>query len=229
MSKTDYVKFLNSFLKNEYKFIFFDELKTNKFKQIILRHDIDFDPYLAYQMAKLEKISNIKSTYFFLIRSNIYNAFSEKNVKIINKIKELGHRISLHFDPTLYSNIDEGLKIEISLFEKIFKVKINLISYHRPSKDIINNINSNSKVSTAYDPIFFSKIKYFSDSSGEFKYGDPRNSEEFSEKKNLQILIHPIWWIYDKKDRMKKLELFRKNKELETHLDLENNLNFYGK
>ena len=39
-----------------------------------------------------------------------------KNYLKVKKINELGHNISLHFDPTLYDDINLGLKNEISIF-----------------------------------------------------------------------------------------------------------------
>ena len=42
MNKKEYSNFIDSFKKNEYKFIFFDQLKIEQYGQVILRHDVDF-------------------------------------------------------------------------------------------------------------------------------------------------------------------------------------------
>ena len=49
-----YKKFINAFLKSGYKDIFFDELTSDK-NQLIIRHDVDLDCELAYEMSNLEK------------------------------------------------------------------------------------------------------------------------------------------------------------------------------
>ena len=112
----DYIDFLDKFLAGKYKFIFFSELDNSDSGQVTLRHDIDHNCSIAFQMAKIEYSKNkLKSTYFFLLTNNSYNLLSYENYKIVKKIKELGHKISLHFDPTIYDDINSGL-----LYEKIF-------------------------------------------------------------------------------------------------------------
>ena len=44
-----------------------------------------------------------------MLTSNTYCALSQSNKKIIKEIKNKGHHISLHFDPTCYSNINNDL------------------------------------------------------------------------------------------------------------------------
>ena len=69
MNRIKYIEFLNFFKDNGYNFIFYNELKSNLKNQIILRHDIDFSPSFALEMAQIERENEIKSTYFFLIRN----------------------------------------------------------------------------------------------------------------------------------------------------------------
>ena len=46
----------------------------------------------------------------FLLSNNSYNLISDKNKKLLIKIRELGHKISLHFDMMIYDNILEALE-----------------------------------------------------------------------------------------------------------------------
>ena len=84
-SKKNYINLLKVIKKN-YRFICasnWHKYKRN-IKYAILRHDIDFDTSLALQMAKIEKIKNIKANYFFLLRDDFYDLFSietSKNIK----------------------------------------------------------------------------------------------------------------------------------------------------
>ncbi len=229
MNKKEYCNFIDSFKKNEYKFIFFDQLKIEKYGQVILRHDVDFHPSYALEMAKLESQCNIKSTYFFLVRNNMYNLLSKENTEIIKEIKSLGHRISLHFDSEIYEDINNGFQLEVQIFNKIFDESINIISYHRPPKKILTREIEINNFKTTYDDEFFKEIKYFSDSSGVFKYGNPVNSEEFQQNKTMQILIHPIWWISEGNNRLDKILWHKKKQKNSVETNLKNNLNFYGK
>ncbi len=182
----DYADLIKKFLDKGYKDIFFNQL-SEKNKQLIIRHDIDYDCESAYKIAKIEKEIGVKSTFFFMISNPIYNIFSEENKKYINNIKSLGHEISIHFD---YEVGD--LKNEMRIFESFFDTKINIISIHRPNLDILHNLN----VEHTYLPKYFNDIKYISDSRGEFGYGHPIHAEEFKKGNSIQLLIHPVWWVY---------------------------------
>ena len=56
------------------------------------------------------------------------------------------------------------------------------------------------------------KIAYFADSGGSFRYGSPLKSKAFQESKNIQLCIHPVWWMNSKKTVQKTIEEVLKNK-----------------
>jgi hypothetical protein len=158
----------------------------------------------------------------------MYNLLSKESTEIIKEIKSLGHRISLHFDSEIYADIHNGFQLEKQIFNKIFDENIDIISYHRPPKKILNKEIELNDFKTTYDNEFFKEIKYFSDSSGIFKYGNPVNSEEFKQKKTMQILIHPIWWISEGNNRLDKIMWHKQKQKYSVENNLKNNLNFYG-
>lgn len=182
-------------LKRRYNFKFFNE-KIFKYKDIILRHDVDYHIDYALELAEIEKKLNIKSTYFFLLRSDFYNLFSFESTNKINIIKKLGHKISLHFDDAIYNkNLKINFFREIKFFEKMMNVKIDIISFHRPLKKYIQSNKSVFGISHTYQNKFMKKIKYFSDSRNKFSYGNPLSTLEYKKNISMQILIHPIWWV----------------------------------
>lgn len=199
MAKTkkliEYKKLITEFLNCGYKLCPFDDSPPSK-KALLLRHDVDFDVLLAKEMALLEKDMKVKSTYFFMLRSNSYNLLSKENIEAVWEIIELGHNISLHFDPVIYEDFKKGLAFELNLFQNIFKFKPKCISIHRPQTFFVEG-KSLSIVKHTYQASYFRKISYFSDSQGEFKYGNPICSKAFKEKKSIHLLIHPIWWVTD--------------------------------
>ena len=79
---------------------------TDNKKVCFLRHDIDFSLEDAMAMANIEKEMDIKTNYFFMLSSNTYNAISLDSQRIIKEIGLKGHTISLHFDPTVYEDLD---------------------------------------------------------------------------------------------------------------------------
>jgi hypothetical protein len=213
-------------LKKKYKFKFFNE-KILKYNNIILRHDVDYHIDYALELAKIEKKLNIKSTYFFLLRSDFYNLFSFESINKINIIKKLGHKVSLHFDEKIYN---KNWKIhffrEIFFFEAIMNVKIDVISFHRPLKKYIQSNKSIFGISHAYQSKYTKKIKYFSDSRNEFSYGNPLSILEHSKNISMQILIHPIWWVskFGQKSKIKFKKLLQdKQNQLIKNGKLNNN------
>ena len=226
----DYTDLIQKFLDNKYKFKTFNTYDYKKSGQIILRHDIDFDCKLAKEMAIVEKNLGIKSTYFFLLTNNNYNLISEKNQKHVKEIIRLGHEVSIHFDDSLYSNFNQGLNYEKMIFEMTFGLKINIISLHRPSSEILNKLSKKKiSVKTTYNNIFFRKTKYFSDSRGEFRFGNPLDSEEFKNNENIQLLIHPIWWTLRGTNKSEILKSLKKNWIAQDEENLSNSLDFYEK
>ena len=192
MSKS-YISFINK-LKSFYKFKYFDE-KINKHNNIILRHDIDYELDYALNIAKLNNKLRIKSTFFVLLRSNFYNLLSPHSIDILKHINYLGAKIGLHYDETIYTkDFRKNFLKEIAILEKFLKHKINIISFHRPSIKLSNKNKKYFNFNHTYMGKFTKNIKYYSDSMKQFRFGNPLKSEEFKNKKSMQILLHPIWW-----------------------------------
>ena len=137
-SLSQYSILLEDFLKNDYKFKSYSDVDPNK-KHVILRHDIDFLPEDAIKLAMIEKNYNVKSHFFFLVNTEFYNINSNKIKKIIYQLKSQKHYIGLHFDPK-YSmqNIEECINEECLALERIIKLPLNIISFHRPMKKLLN-------------------------------------------------------------------------------------------
>ncbi|MDC3287648.1 hypothetical protein OAV00_01785 [Candidatus Marinimicrobia bacterium] len=215
----NYESLLERFLNKSYKFIFFPELQIEENRQIILRHDVDLDLDLAFQMAKIENSLGIKSTYFFLLRTDSYNLISDTSADILYKFKELGHSVSLHFDMLLYENIKDGLEKEREIFAYYFDTEINIISIHRPNDEFLKNPEGYFNVENTYEKMYSKDIQYFSDSEGSFRFGYPTNSNAFENNKNIQLLIHPVWWTTNGNNVINTVNkvIYKKSKKLELH------------
>ena len=164
-----------------------------------MRHDVDFCPIRALQIAELEKKMKVKSTFFFLVNTSFYNIHSLENNKAILKILNLGHEIGLHFDASLFSNnksINYECKKEIRILEKVIRKKIYIVSFHRPAKSLLSYEKKIANTEHTYMAKYFKKIDYCSDSQGIWKYNTPlsiikkKSSNDFT----LHLLTHPIWW-----------------------------------
>ena len=213
-SKSGYIKLLNN-LKTNYSFVYARDWKkySTKKNKIILRHDIDFDTSYALEMAKIEYANKIKSTFFFLMRDDYYDLYSNETYNNIKKIENYGHKIGIHINPASYKQYKKKVKIinsDIKYFQSFYNIKIDSISYHQPSVYNFKDIEFKSKFSS-YSQHIMSKYKYFSDSSMNFR--DKEFNNFIKSQKNIQLLIHPIWWMINKKSINQKIKsLFKKKK-----------------
>ena len=203
MNLYEYMNLIESFRSEGYRFRgFSDEIQEKG--DLLLRHDVDFDVGLALDLAEYESKHSIVSTYFFLLRSDSYNALSIQNYEAIKKIRALGHHISLHFDPLVYDDYVKGLAYELDVFAMLFGVNPKVISIHRPNDDFLNGMSLG--VGHTYEERFFRKLKYISDSGGRFKYGHPLETDAFANKESIHLLLHPIWWVTDQEKSIDKLK-----------------------
>ncbi len=202
-----YTGFLNPFLRKGYNFVAFSELSGTG-GEIVLRHDIDFDTGFALQMARQEAELGIKATYFFLLRSNFYNIFSPEDYNNVCRIRDLGHHVSLHFDPLIYDDFLAGLQREVAVFESYFDTPVDIISIHRPNEFFQQFDQPIGHIEHTYQSKYFKHVKYFSDSTGMWRFGHPLESVEFLSLQSLHVLIHPIWWMMNGASNVDKLRLY---------------------
>ena len=210
-----YTDLISKFLGKGYEDIFFNDL-SSEYNQLIIRHDIDFDCEFAYKIAKIEDNLGVKSTYFFMLNNPTYNLFAEKNKTYVRKIQKLGHKVSIHFD----SKVGD-LKKEIDIFESFFETEVEIVSFHRPNLELLDEIH----IEHTYLPKYFKHIKYFADSRGEFRFGHPLKSKEFEKCRSIHLLIHPVWWMSDKKDIIDILEnIIDRNHKMNKEFFVENSI-----
>ena len=182
-----------------YEIVFFEDLNLND-SHLILRHDVDVSLESALKMATFEASKNFYSTYFILLRSDIYNIYSSYSTKIIQEILSYGHKIGLHFDHSIYKNkdpdsLDRYCEDECRAIEAWFGIDVNVISFHKPSKYLLSLDKNNiaGRINT-YQSTYFKKIIYCSDSRGDWYYGNPLNNLYGKNNQAIQLLTHPIWW-----------------------------------
>lgn len=207
-----YREILNLFKKNGYKFCFFSEYPDFMRKKVWLRHDIDFSPEYALEFARFENKAKIHSTFFVRLPCPFYNVFDLFYLKIIREISNLGHQIGLHYEGNTSNEkmIEKEVKKQIQILKNYFPIK-KIVSFHRPSKFILGK-KFKSFINT-YQPEFFKKIKYLSDSKKNWREGCVCQwLENNFPPKNFQILIHPVWWVIKERDPNLVLQIYLKEK-----------------
>ena len=145
-----YPELLREIKKSNYQFIGFTQAEQFLAKNepfVLLRHDIDLDISATLLMTHLESEEEIRSTYYFLVRSDIYNIFSDESGKVLRGLMSLGHTVSVHFDCAIYpeisqTNVEKYVLTEVKLFETRYDTKVAVISFHRPGNlELSGNID----------------------------------------------------------------------------------------
>lgn len=210
----NYIKML-SLIKKIGTLTDYSEITEHTDKFIILRHDVEFSPRRAYNLALLENQENISSTYFFQLTNNAYNILSGENITRLKEIHYMGHHIGLHFHLHGSNDLNEiknRIKYECEILSKALAINIDRFSFHRPSSLVLENNIEIPGIINAYNPLYFTyvkdvadidfqkHVKYIADSRNEWSYTSPWTYpclELFEYYPKLQILCHPYSWCHE--------------------------------
>lgn len=201
---------------------------------VILRHDVDMDMGRALQMAELEHQHGIRSTYFVLLTSDLYNLQSGRNRSMARAIQDMGHEIGLHFDERAYpedmgdpDRVRQRIREEMDILSGILGTEATVFSYHRPSSAVLDADITVPGGVNAYGSGFFRESKYLSDSRRRWREpveevirqgGHPR----------LHILTHPFWYYSAEKGMGEALSSFVERACAERYDALDDNFTDLG-
>jgi hypothetical protein len=150
-------------------------------------------------MAEAEAEDGIRSSYFVLLDTEMYNAHSAAGRAAIRGLAALGHEVGLHFDQAGIADGDiDGLNAaagpECDALEQIIGAPVRAVTFHRPPdwmKSLPVDVAGRKQ---GYHPDFFDPAWYCSDSAGAFRHSLPLEHPAVAEGRGLQLLTHPIWW-----------------------------------
>ncbi len=202
----DYFKEILKTVKSNFDLYKFSDaeqaLKTSSSKhKLFLRHDIDVNIDRAIEMAKIEKMFDIKSTYFVMTRSPFYSLKNKAEQDKLRKIGEMDHEIGLHYDFTNdeerdkivdINDIEEDLIANCHIVEDITSKPVMSVSFHRPKKEFLRSQFMVAGKISSYSAELMER--YLSDSKGNWREGEPLPKLLNPGTNSLQLLIHPIWW-----------------------------------
>lgn len=186
--------------KENYRFIFFDNLNNFKDKRIILRHDVEFSVPIALEMAKIEHSLGIKSTYFVQLHADFYNALEKRTYEQLKTIELLGHRLELHFDVHFWDidseeKLEEYLQIESQVFKTYFNKSLKVFSFHNTNKFTLScEKETYAGMINVYAKKYKEKYGYCADSTGYWRYEVLEDRLREAKDEVLQVLIHDGMW-----------------------------------
>jgi len=189
--------------------------KPPKPPYIVLRHDIEFYPDRAAEMAAIERRLGVRSTYFVRLHANEYNPMGYKTYDALREIAKCGHEIGLHEESTDVSRIFREdfaavLKRDKAILELLIGRKVRGFSSHRDFTGYDNlarwRRESPKKYGfeyQAYEDRFFKGATYVSDSLvawKSFENGTPTGRKDClrkyiaERKQRIYALVHPRGW-----------------------------------
>lgn len=169
----------------------------------LLRHDCDNDLTLATRFAQVEAAHDVSATYFIMTRSAMYNPLAGPLAKIIERLRALGHRLGLHFDEELVADhtdaqVREAIDFECEVLERYFGQAIDVVSFHRPSRRVLDGHLNIDRLNT-YSIRDVGSYQYVSDSSYVSRI-DLLRAFTTRHFLKLHLNLHPEWWAVEKGD-----------------------------
>jgi hypothetical protein len=204
-----YIEYENiiSLVKMNLPIMDFSDITDETEKFCVLRHDIEFSIDRALKIAEIEKSLGISSTYTVQLRNNTYNALSQKNIDIIRKINNMGHKIGLHQNPPMMNDekLIKYILKDIETLEHYYGFEVDRYAFHRcgSNPEILKRYVEIPNKINCYDKKFFHYFKgdtpkklrvyYLADSNHKWKYGHPLELN-FNKVNKIQLLTHPYSW-----------------------------------
>lgn len=194
---------LQSLKARGYRFVRYGEATYGN--HVIWRHDVDFSVHRAARLAEIEADEGVIATYFINPRCTFYNLLEPEVGRLLDKIRELGHEIGLHFDAGAYgvttwtaSALDRALARERALLELALAAPVRCVSWHNP--DMSNLLAFDAEeiggLINAYGSSLRRDYTYCSDSNGYWRF-QPMAEVIASGHPRLHLLTHPAWWTPD--------------------------------
>jgi hypothetical protein len=167
---------------------------------VLWRHDVDFWPPLALEMARLEASLGCRSTYFLLPRSEFYNLLEFSHVSAVREMLDLGHEVGLHFDaahhrPANAAELERALVLDKGILESVTNRPVEVFSYHLPNEFTLSHREpSMGGMINTYSRRFQEDIPYCSDSNGYWRHQPLPDFLAAESAATTQALTHPEWW-----------------------------------
>ena len=196
----NYRRLLKLAKAKEFEFILHKDEFVPERKDIIWRHDVEFEPDLSLRMAQIENEEGVKTTYFFQLHSPYYNLFDEYYSPVFNQIKEMGHHVGLHFDCRYWKitderQLDEFIRFDTEYLERALNVKIESFSFHNTTPFTQSCLEYRyGGLINVYSSYFKEHYSYCGDSLGYWRYDRLEDVLNDDKVLHLQVLTHDGNW-----------------------------------
>ena len=186
--------------KQGFQFIFHKDEFVSVRKDVIWRHDVEFEPDIALKMAQIEFEEGVTASYFFQLHSPYYNVLDPHYRSVFHAIKDLGHLVGLHFDSAYWGiSSEEQLSAYIILdkeyLEKNMGVSVDTFSFHNTTPFTHSCLEYRyGGLINVYSSYFKNRYNYCGDSLGYWRFDRLEDVLNNREVQHLQVLTHDANW-----------------------------------
>ncbi len=167
---------------------------------VLWRHDVDYSVHSAAALARIEAEEGVHATYFFRLRSELYNLMEQPVLQLAREIAARGHAVGLHLDTADYHladerDLDEPIAWESDMLERLLGHPVVAVSFHQPTPFLLGcqRARYGGRINT-YAAHFQQQVGYVSDSNGYWRYRRLETVLTEGTDRALQVLTHPEWW-----------------------------------
>lgn len=196
----NYRRLVNLAKEKGFQFILHKDEFVPERKDVIWRHDVEFEPDIALKMAYIEQQEGVKATYFFQLHSPYYNLFDEHYSKVFHQIHDMGHHVGLHFDCRYWGinnekKLDEYIILDKTYLEKNLGAQIDTFSFHNTTSFTQSCLAfTYGGLVNVYSSFFKEHYNYCGDSLGYWRFDRLENVLEDNKVQHLQVLTHDANW-----------------------------------
>ena len=169
-------------------------------KDVIWRHDVEFEPDIALRMAEIEYAEGIKASYFFQLHSPFYNLFDNHYSQVFHQIHNMGHHCGLHFDCHYWgisseSQLEGFISLDQGYLEANLGVAIEVFSFHNTTPFTQRCLEYRyGGLINVYSSFFKEHYNYCGDSLGYWRYDRLEDVLIDDTVQHLQVLTHDANW-----------------------------------
>lgn len=196
----NYEKLVKMAIDKGFQFILHKDEFVAERKDVIWRHDVEFEPDLSLRMAEIESKAGVQATYFFQLHSPYYNLFDEYYSKVFHEIKDLGHHCGLHFDCRYWGindekQLDEFISVDRQFLERNLGVEIDTFSFHNTTPFTQSCLEYRyGNLINVYSSYFKEHYNYCGDSLGYWRFDRLEDVLNDNAVQHLQVLTHDGNW-----------------------------------
>lgn len=172
----------------------------------ILRHDVDYSPRAALQLAEQEAARGVRATYFLLLGTQYYNLLAPEHAHVARTLVEHGHEVGLHYDVNSFAPFRREewprlLRAQATLLGELAGAEVASIAMHQPALNGADPFRGSGDFLNAYDERFTRDCVYVSDSARAWRDDGWAMFASQSFPPRLQLLLHPINWAQGDRER----------------------------